>query len=130
MIVKNLTSKVQVINVQEFGNAGREYSIYLEPNGYTELIGVFTTNKKDLKGLVEFETFAKPEGVVESPVPQEVTTEVTEDPVEETGVTEDSTEETAEQVEVLDSKFICDECGAEFASSRGLASHKARVHEN
>lgn len=124
MFAKNLTSKVQEVRVQEFGTPIREYCIYLEPNGCTELVGLLVTNKKELKGLVDFE---------KKVVSEEPRISVDVHPViikEE--IAEASTEGAADstEAEVLESKFICDECGAEFASSRGLASHKARVHEN
>ena len=35
----------------------------------------------------------------------------------------------APKKEELTDKFICEECGAEFASARGLASHKNKTHQ-
>lgn len=63
--------------------------------------------------------------------PVEIAKELSE-PVEETSDTADSVpsaEATEEPVVLTATTFICDICGEEFGSARGLQSHKSRAHK-
>ena len=64
----------------------------------------------------------------DSPV---VVTEELSEPVEETSDTADSVpnEATEEPVVLTATSFICDICGEEFGSARGLQSHRSRAHK-
>lgn len=60
-------------------------------------------------------------------------TEDLEEPTEETSDTADSVpgddEEAEEPVDLTSTTFVCDICGEEFGSARGLQSHKSRAHK-
>jgi len=61
-----------------------------------------------------------------------VVTEELSEPMEETSDTADSVpsdEDTEEPVVLTATSFICDICGEEFGSARGLQSHKSRAHK-
>lgn len=134
MLIKNLTSKKQKLEVRELTGERREYEIFIEPAGSTELENLIIINPERYAGIFDTGDCIHME---KSPVINEV------DPVEEEKSDDDSVEKsdttpeesveepqeseessTAEEV----SDCICDICGAEFASARGLSSHKNRVH--
>ena len=60
------------------------------------------------------------------------TAEELSEPVKETSDTADSVpsdEEAEEPVVLTATTFVCDICGEEFGSARGLQSHKSRAHK-
>lgn len=124
MIIKNLTSNTQEIKLRAIVGDDREYSIYIKPNSMTDIDRVVILNKKALGGLVEID------GVVEEVVATEV---VESQGQQDTGVSESieikETEVKEEQKETpVDDKFVCDICGAEFASARALSAHRNKTH--
>ena len=123
MVIKNLTEKVQKVLTKEITGFNREFEVFLEPNGSTTLDLMVVVDPKKYEGIIEIDGIApvveKSTKVVEEIIPEErVVEEVIEEIVEEP---------TVEQAESED--FICDICGAEFASARGLATHKHKAHE-
>lgn len=139
MIIKNLTSKLQELEVEEIIGTNRSYKVYLEPYGSTELEGVVLLHKESLKGIIDIGVnalFSAPVDTKElsqiPPVesPEESGEEEEEDPQLSESLDNESGEEEEEgsQVPQNEDKFICDVCGAEFASARGLTSHKNRAH--
>lgn len=115
MKIKNLTSKLKELGVVEMVG-GRSYNIYLEPFSETELEGLLPADVND------------PEISIESPHRVEKKVEI---PQIEEIIVEDSKEAQTEDIEqeIIPEKFICDECGAEYASARGLATHKNKSHK-
>lgn len=117
MKIKNLTSEVLALRVIEFGGS-REYFIYLQGNSTTELEGCYLSKRNDLTKIeiegttpVVLQSIEVPE--IENPQSEEVAIP----------------EEEEKKPEVSD-KFICDICGEEFGSARGLNSHKNRAHSD
>lgn len=126
MLIKNLTNKQQSFDVKEITGENKVYTIYVTPYGSTEVDRVLLVNPMQYAGILEID--GKPivhKETIQIPINSlpkvenklEESIEVEEDtPVVETTVAEDS--------------FICDICGAEFASARGLAAHKNKSHTN
>lgn len=113
MNIKNLTSDTQKIIMQELVGDRRCYDIFVAPYGTTDLgrEGIIL-NLESLEGSIEVMGIPKAKEEIKAP----------ESPAAE------ETVETPKKEEVTD-KFICEECGAEFASARGLASHKNKTHQ-
>ena len=122
MIIKNLTGVSQKVEIMELTGDHRKYDIYLQPHGVNEIEGLFK-----LSGCNKNVVCIGQAPVVEAPAHDLVEVEETksEAPAEEVPAVD--VEETPSE-EVQEDKFICDECGAEFASERGLATHKKRAH--
>lgn len=123
MIIKNLTSKLQPLKVKELAG-GREFTLYVEGHGEVEIergyIPISISNKVfEILNTTSAPIFDK------EPEYQEIIEENKE--VESDEIIIDEEEEKPVPKEV-DDKFICDICGAEFASARGLNSHKNRAH--
>lgn len=125
MIIKNLTNEPQKIQLEELTGEGRIYDTYLQPLSSTTVEGPFVVvDLPGLKGIVEVDGQEIATSEVEVPQLEE------EDNLEEEENLEEVNEENVEVVEDHEEeKFLCDICGAEFASARGLASHRSRAHE-
>lgn len=128
MLIKNLTSAVQKVEVEDI-LCDRIYPIYVEPHSVATLEGVILLHKDKLAGIIEIEgnpVVPTTAAVVrETPSFEEESSEV-ENPSEE----EEQEEIIPPVTEMNDSQFICEICKAEFASTRGLANHMARTHSN
>ena len=125
MIIKNLTSKVQSIKLEELVG-GREFTLYVEGHGVTDIVGAYIPNAEKYNGIFEIGCICPSVSTHDISTIEE---EVTEDKVEDDSNSEETEEEKKDiEPEVAEDKFICDICKAEFASARGLASHKNRVH--
>lgn len=138
MKVKNLTSKIQEQKIITLVG-GREISIYIEPNSTTEIIGAYILDKSKFdEGILEFvdeevkSTKSKlPEKKIEEKIDEgklEKTPDGDTPPEDPDDGDDEDEDETTNEPTVADEKFICPECGAEFASERGLNSHMSRVH--
>ena len=135
MYVKNTSSKRQVVKVRHL-TSHQEFDISIQPGGTTEIDNLMKIVSKDHSVQIQ-----DPKSV-----PSDSLSEVESNPVEESktdsdvvdeikttdNVEEESTEEeeTALEETKVDGKFICDECGAEFASARSLSLHKSRAHKH
>lgn len=118
MIIKNLTSEKLEISARDIFTR-HEYTFYVDPEGHTVREGIVLLRKEELAGKIEVDgSSISPKKL---PILQES--------IEEEETPEDSEEDGGEE-SPDDGKFICSECGAEFASARGLASHNNRVHSN
>lgn len=125
MIIKNLTSKVQSIKLEELVG-GREFTLYVEGHGVTDVVGAYIPNAEKYNGIFEIECICHSVSTHDISTIEE---EVDNDKAEDDSNSEEPEEEKKDkESEVAEDKFICDICKAEFASARGLASHKNRVH--
>ena len=52
MIIKNLTSKVQSIKLEELVG-GREFTLYVEGHGVTDVVGAYIPNAEKYNGIFE-----------------------------------------------------------------------------
>lgn len=133
MRVKNLTSSLLKLKVEEMTPEHREYIVYIEPDSSTDLERLKLLDKESLYGKVEIDG-VKLGATVD-------TSDESSDQVDDEEVSEDKEDESSDQeytttdsdnpTEEIDNKvdtYVCDQCGAEFASARGLSSHMNRVH--
>lgn len=120
MKVRNLTSIVQALPIVEIVG-GRKYDIYVEGNGSVELCECYVPNIEKFKNVFELVRD------VDLKTVELKIDEATQVSNEDDNMLSDDTND-AKDPEVLESKFICDICGAEFGSARGLNTHKNRVH--
>jgi len=115
MKIKNLTPVVQQVKIVEI-IGGREFTIYIEGNGCTELQGFYLSDTNKLRGIIEVvgtSPFTHSEEFIsEDDFSSEEELDLSEDSPEEEEVTPD--EDDPSSVD----KFICEICGAEFASAR------------
>lgn len=124
MILKNLTSTLKEFEVRDI-TSSQIFKCYLQPHGTVEIERMILVNPDALEGI---EIVGQIIRAPRTPVVEELT--ISEDtpsdvaPSEE-GETKDPEEPTPSMNE---DKFICDECGAEFASAKGLTAHKSRSH--
>ena len=135
MIIKNLTSEVLSLRVKEL-LADCSYDLTIQAKGFTEidrameivqLSSLLRERKVEIvSGLVTPREIIKEVSIdVSDPVqPQE---DEKADTVDEPQ--EDEKADTVETSQPETSTYICDICGAEFASARGLSSHKKKTHE-
>lgn len=129
MIIRNLTSKLQPIKLEELVG-GRELTLYVEGHGVTDITGAYIPRVENYLGIFEIEDnvsalFARSSESKENR--EEL--ENREESIEENEHEEENKEDIeSKEPEVIENKFICDICKAEFASARGLNSHKNRVH--
>ena len=132
MVIKNLTCETQKLVVKEIVGDHRTYDMSLQPHSSVELDRFLAVvNPEKYAGIFDFgdakvevkkvEVLPK----VEEPKREEVHEEEEVAPAEE--VVAETTEETPKK-DVAPDAFVCDICGAEFASARGLASHKNKAH--
>ena len=125
MVIKNLTSKVQPIKLEELVG-GREFTLYVEGHGVTDVVGAYIPRVEKYNGIFEIGCKCPSINTHDTPHIEE---EVKEDNAENDSNSEEPEEEKKDkEPEVAEDKFVCDICKAEFASARGLASHKNRVH--
>lgn len=122
MIIKNLTKKTQKLWIKNIftGDTAEVDVLATEPR---ELGRAFIPDKSMMKDFDQrFEMVGYPrQQIVEKEqviVQESIQEEIMDPPVEET-----------QEPETLESKFICDICGEEFASARGLTAHKNRSHK-
>lgn len=118
MIIKNPTPEIQEIVVREIVGTRSEYTFYINPYGSLDLDSNFLLVKEKTKGSIE--VVEEPKKTVIPPVP-------TPTPVDEDLTAEETDPTVSTEVEIVD-KFICEKCGAEFASARGLTSHMNKLH--
>ena len=119
MLITNLSEKTQKLVVSYFTTPLETYDVFIEGYGSTDIDDkLVIRNLNELKDIMTSRVYVVAEEPVEEE-PEEVEVQVVEDGVGES-------EE--ESVEVIEDKFICDICGAEFGSERGLNTHKHRVH--
>lgn len=127
MIIKNLTSDTLKLTMQEMVGEHRNYDFYLSPNGFTEVdwhFRLLNLEKLVSLGVLECSDFErKPEVISIEDILPDMNEEDTQNSQED-----DSDSEDQEESEVSTDKIICEICGAEFASTRGLTSHKSRAH--
>lgn len=119
MKIKNLTPDTQKLVVKEIVGEKREYDIYVSPYGVTDIDRMAIKEPKDLSGIFEVEGAIIPIIEKESPVI-----------IDEESNPPEAEESTGDADVIADEAHICDICGAEFGSARGLASHKNRAHSN
>lgn len=120
MILKNLTSMYQSVTVEDTRRR-QIASIGIAPFGEFILPeGMKVLDQFSLSGRVSLG-----EGGASPVILHESHEEVQEAPE----IMREETVEVAEPVaEIAEDNFICEICGAEFASARGLNSHKNRAH--
>ena len=126
MVIKNLTSENQMIKVRDIVTRD-EYTLILHPYGTTTRDKVAVVGGEKLEGIIEIGGYSQKD----TSAPVIIEESISEDAdIEMTPSAEDPMEEPQESLteEILQDKFICEECGAEFGSARGLASHMNRVH--
>lgn len=129
MIIRNLTSELQPIKIEELVG-GRELTLYVEGHGVTDITGAYIPHIENYLGIFEIEDnvsalFARSTENAEN----REALDNHEDNIEEDEHEEENKEDIkSKEPEVIEDKFICDICKAEFASARGLNSHKNRVH--
>lgn len=140
MKIKNLTSRTQKLVVREITGEKRVYDIYVTPYGTTDIERMTIREPKDLSGIFEVDGVVVTPAEVEIPVtknptPEEPHGEIMDETSDEEPTGEPTPEEptqdtTPENTTSEDGVFVCDICKSEFASARGLASHKNRAHPN
>lgn len=141
MKVYNKTNQIQTISVYD-RNTRKPYEIYVCSNSTTEIF-----NDMVVKGDIDRDKFLllSDEGIPIEETPR-VFKELTQvedicedaevvdidetliDTVSEESNIEEEVEEDSSKAE--SSSFICEICGAEFASSRGLSTHMKKSHSN
>lgn len=131
MKVRNLTPEVQELKIVEIAG-GREFTIYVEGNSCTDIVEACIQDTSKIGKVFEIvglPIFDSTKSIEEPEIPQtpEEITPVEEIKEPEKEVIESESEDSAEP-SIASEKFICDICGAEFASARGLNSHKSRSH--
>lgn len=143
MKIKNLTSVVQSLWIRDMLRGG-SIQVQVLPTEPREIASHYIPDRSKttdfdkrfqiiLEGNIT-KTVSKVEDTSNEEVTNEVENEISnnqdveDDEPTEQGVEPSNEETTEKEPEVSEDKFICDECGAEFASARGLASHKSRAH--
>lgn len=130
MKIRNLTDKMQGLRVRELPG-GEGYTIFIEAKGETVLQGAIVSERDEVKfdkGIFEYVGVERSAPKIEESIESEEVELITEDLEEESVEEESQVESLPEESTAGDGKFICEECGAEFASTRGLNSHMNRVH--
>lgn len=122
MRIKNLTSNTIEVKLKDI-LARVEFTCLISPFSSTDRDGVILLDQEKLRGIVEVGD-GTPLVAINPPTVEETEVVTTEAPIEE----KSSEEETRTEEESPVSEFICDICGAEFGSMRGLMAHKNRAH--
>lgn len=131
--MKNVTSNTLTLNAKTKTKPTESYKISLISGGIYELEQTWTYH--DLSDLVSQGKLIiyGEDDVADSTEPEPTLDPVTEtvaDSTDEEIVEEDEpTEEHEEDTETKSDSFICEICGAEYASLRGLQSHLSRSHK-
>lgn len=136
MVIRNLTCKPQSLTVKEITGCHREYDINFQPQSAVELDRhLIVVHPEKYAGIFDLGVCIIEEtrtvGATDAVGDENPTEEIIKDeiPVDETVKEETPIVEFADAVEdKAPDSFICDICGAEFASARGLASHKNKAH--
>lgn len=126
IMIKNLTPKVQSIEIEEFAS-GRGFTLYVEGNGVADVEGAYIPNIERYEGIFKIGGQIAQSRVIDSI--ESISEEIIED--KENKENEEDVppvEDESLENDIVEDKFICDICKAEFASARGLASHKNRTH--
>lgn len=123
MLLKNLTSHTVSVTLAELTGDYKQYSICIMPHGITEVFNSKILHEDHYKDILEIDGHSHAQIV---PDPVVVKIEVKDDPISSENL--EVTESQDVQEESNDT-FVCDICGAEFASARGLNSHKNKVHQ-
>lgn len=126
MRIRNLTSDTQALKVIELVG-GREFDIYIEGNGCTDIDGMYLRDLNQLGSTFEIVSNVQP-SVSEETIPEGSNEEDSQEDLKEESQDDSKEESKEESTTPVSDKFICDVCGAEFASARGLTSHKNRSH--
>lgn len=160
MVIYNKTKQIQELRVQDFYTkraysiyVGAESSVELAPGlstiGLDALVsrGIFSIlgrektpvvpqDLPEIKKDAEVPADSESKESEDSESEESEDTTLVEDEIPE-GDSEESDEDSVGDSDEEDlgeeeesSEFICDICGGEFASSRGLANHKSRAHNN
>ena len=124
MIVKNKTNKIQTLWIRDVLRGGSSSPAEVLPKEPKEIPSSYIVDKIRTPN---FDEIFEIQGLYKSLSEKRVEPKVEDIIEEESNVIEESTS-VEEFTEVMEDKFICDVCGAEFASARGLASHKNRSH--
>lgn len=119
MLIKNLTDKMQAINVETLGYDRKGYTIYIQPHGVSDVSDVLIIDKENIGKVIEIV------GIEKSHEPEK-TPEVKEPQILEEKSVEEESPKSPEYSNP--DEFICDICGAEFASARSLSAHKHKAH--
>ena len=124
MIIKNITSEDIIIKLIERVGVNQRSEISLKAGGSVEIIDRLfqVANLASLEGKIEAPEVNKKETLTMVPAEEINLEKAPETPIE--------TKEVADKIPETDeaSSLICDICGAEFGSARGLAAHKTRAH--
>lgn len=141
----NSLNSVQSVKIRD--QFGKIYTIFIESRSYTEIEGYQITEdiKSKLKSgsLIDLSTSVATVDLNHVGSDSVKISEITVSPIIETNndkedttvnqVLEDSTTESSTGVLKLEKDpngpFICDICGNEYASSRGLEMHKSKTHK-
>lgn len=123
MKIKNLTSQKQIFTAEELVG-GRAFTISVEGHGVTDIEGLYVPhlNTEIFEILRENNSSTNLDSVKLEPLRVESPLEESED------IKEEAPKDTEETPTINEDKFICKECGLEFASARGLNTHINKVH--
>lgn len=124
MKVKNLTDRIQSLWIKNPREGGRSLSVEVRPHDTRDISDYYPDKSMMPDFDKNFEIVGSTKNIPSIKV-EETITEIQEDT---TGDTQIPDEEKFSNPTVLEDKFICEICGAEFASARGLSSHKNRTH--
>lgn len=130
MKIKNLTNKQQAVTVRDLTGDRREYVVYLTPYGATDIDLVNILHPERYAGILEINGIAvKRAGEVEEiDTPEEPKSKEVEEINTLKSLIEESKKVEESTPEISKDTFVCDICGAEFASARGLNAHKNKAH--
>lgn len=119
MIIKNLTNNTLQMRMKERIDNRREYEFSIAPGSSSEILKEYT--------IIDLEKYIREGKVATDTYHVQTDTEETHvDEKEETVLVEK--EEASDKDSNESSSTVCDICGAEFASTRGLAAHRSKVH--
>ena len=129
MKVTNLTEEVQKLSVRSLIGDRESFDIFVQPKGTTDLPQKLIFDASKYKGIFKFEGDAIPVAKKSSSTEkkeEDAVEEKVEEKKEEAPVKEVKEEAPAE--EAPKSAYVCDICGAEFGSAKGLKAHKNKAH--
>ena len=130
MVIKNLTNKQVSFSVKEITGDNKVSDHFIIPYGSTEIERVTLVNPNQYVDILEVDgtpiTF---DDTISKLIPTIQFIEK-EKQVEVIPEVEESQEVEITPEPAVADTFKCDICGAEFASARGLSSHKNKAHSN